>query len=299
MILRGLILILMLSAGATVSAQTSDTVGVELVLAVDTSISVSRSEYRLQMQGIAEALRHPDILQTVADHPGGVAVTLVHWSLGSLNRQAVGWHRLRDAADVFDFAGKVETAPRVGAGRGTSISDAIVFSTRLFAQNGFAGRALKIDISGDSRHNSGPSPEMARDFAARAGVTINGLVIEDGDRNLAAYYRARVIGGADAFVMSVSRNRDFAHAMQRKLARELAPVAASQPKGTGWPRLEFRQAGRWMLNALRISASSIGSNRAAEGSDRMRSLRAIAFSIRSGLSFSPHSLGLIRLPSAG
>ncbi len=229
MILRSLLMILTLFAGATAGAQTRETVGVELVLAVDTSISVSRSEYRLQMQGIAEALRHPDILQAVADHPGGVAVTLVHWSLGSLNRQAVGWRHLRDAADVLAFAQEVETAPRIGAGRGTSISDAIVFATRLFAQNDVTGRALKIDISGDSRHNSGPSPEGARDLAVLAGVTINGLVIEDGDRNLAGYYRARVIGGADAFVMSVSRNRDFAQAMRRKLARELAPVAADQP----------------------------------------------------------------------
>lgn len=226
--LRGLVLILSLVAATACGAQSRQTVGVELVLAVDTSISVSRSEYRLQMQGIAQALRHPDILQAIGDHPGGVAVTLVHWSLGSLNRQAVGWHHLRDAADVWDFANKVENAARHGAGRGTSISDAIVFSTRLFAQNEFTGRALKIDISGDSRHNSGPSPAAARDLAVLAGITINGLVIEDGDRNLAEYYRHLVIGGEGAFVMSVSRNRDFAHAMQRKLARELAPIAANQ-----------------------------------------------------------------------
>ena len=299
MMLRVFALILTVLAGSAGLAQSRIPVGVELVLAVDTSISVSREEYHLQMQGIAEALRHPDVLSAVEEHPGGVAVTLVHWSLGSLNRQAVGWHRLRDAADVFGFASKVEEAPRQGAGRGTSISDAIVFSTELLLENGFAGQRLKIDISGDSRHNSGPSPEAARDLAVLAGVTINGLVIEDGDRNLAGYYRARVIGGEGAFVMSVARRGDFAQAMRRKLARELAPVAASQPKGAGQPQSYARQAGRWMLNALRSSASSIGSNRAAEGSDKIRSLRAMAFSIRSGFSFSFHSLGLIRLPSAG
>lgn len=206
-------------------AQSGQSVAVELVLAVDTSVSVSRAEYQLQMQGIAQALRHPDILSAISEQPGGVAMTLVHWSLGSQNQQAVAWRRLNNAADIFDFASEVESAPRIGAGRGTSISDAIRFSTKLFAQNDFTGRALKIDISGDSRHNSGPSPHAARDLAVLAGVTINGLVIEDGDRDLAEYYRQRVIGGDGAFVMSVDRHRDFALAMQRKLARELAPVA--------------------------------------------------------------------------
>lgn len=293
------LLLLIIGTASTCWAQTRVQVGVELVLAVDSSISVSDAEYHLQMQGIARALRHPDILRAVQDQPGGVAVTLVHWSLGSRNRQAVGWHRLRDAADVMAFAEKVAAAPRRGAGRGTSISDAITYSARLFAQNTFAGQQLKIDISGDSRHNSGPSPGAARDLAVLAGITINGLVIEDGDRGLAGYYRAHVAGGPGAFVMSVARHGDFARAMRRKLARELAPVAADRPPKADQPHDVTRQAGRWMLKALRISASSIGSNRAADGSDRMRSLRAIAFSIRSGLSLSPHSLGLIRLPSAG
>lgn len=221
-------------------AQPTRPVGVELVLAVDTSISVSRAEYRLQMEGIAQALRHPDILDAIAEQPGGVALTLVQWSIGSLNHQAVDWHHLSDAADVFDFAAKIENAQRQGAGRGTSISDAIVYSSRLLAQNAYAGRALKIDISGDARHNSGPSPNVARDLAVRAGITINGLVIEDGDRNLSGYYRQRVIGGQGAFVLTVSRHGDFADAMRRKLARELTPVAQARP--TEAPRIAY-QAG--------------------------------------------------------
>lgn len=214
------------AAGLSGPARSGQPVAIELVLAVDTSISVSAAEYQLQMQGIAQALRHPDILAAISDQPGGVAITLVHWSLGSRNRQAVGWHWLRSGAEVFDFASEIERVPRIDAGRGTSISDAIAFSTRLLAENEFTGRALKIDISGDSRHNSGPSPHAARDLAVLAGVTINGLVIEDGDRNLGEYYRQLVIGGEGAFVMSVDRNRDFALAMQRKLARELAPIVA-------------------------------------------------------------------------
>lgn len=207
-------------------ARSVEYVGVELVLAVDTSISVSADEYRLQMQGIADALRSDQVVGLIGQHPGGVAMTLVHWSLGSQNRQAVGWQLLSYPASVYAFASAVETAPRSGTGRGTSISDAILYSVKLIEKNSYAGDRRKIDLSGDSRHNSGPLPGFARDLAVAAEITVNGLILPDGDRDLAAYFHAYVIGGEDAFVMQAARDEDFATAMRRKLSRELGAVAA-------------------------------------------------------------------------
>jgi hypothetical protein len=206
-------------------AQLNQQVAVELVLAVDTSISVSHEEYQLQMQGIADAFRHPDILDLITSQPGGVAVTVVHWSLGSLNSQAVEWRYLDSYASAFLFAHEVETAPRQHAGRGTAIGSAIRFCTGLIARNTYTGQALKIDISGDARSNSGGAPEFARDEAVALGITINGLTIADGDANLARYYQNRVIGGKEAFVISITRKDDFARAMRQKIRRELMFLA--------------------------------------------------------------------------
>ena len=203
-----------------------ESVAVELVLAVDTSISVSSQEYRLQMVGIAEALRSSEVVDTILRQPNGVAVTLVHWSVGGLNYQSVDWHHLRDLASILHFANTVERAPRRATGRGTSIAHAIDFSTRLFITNGFVGEAQIIDISGDSRSNSGPLPNSARDRAVLSGIQINGLVIPDGDRELVSYFQFLVIGGESAFVMSVGEDEDFTSAMQRKLARELDLLVA-------------------------------------------------------------------------
>jgi hypothetical protein len=177
------------------------------------------------MQGIADAFRHPDILDLITTQPGGVAVTLMHWSLGSLNAQVVEWQHLDSEAAALIFAQMVEDAPRQNAGRGTSIGDAIRFGTRLMIHNNFAGQALKIDISGDARSNSGGAPESARDEAVALGITINGLTLATGDADLAQYFQDRVIGGHDAFVISSTRKQDFAHAMQQKFRRELMLLA--------------------------------------------------------------------------
>ncbi len=206
---------------ACTTAQAREQVAVELVLAVDTSVSVSAEEYRLQMSGIAEAFRTPEIAGIIQRQPNGVAVTLVHWSVGSLNRQAVGWRHLHGLESILAFSRLVDQAPRSSAGRGTSIAYAIDYATRLIETNGFDGTARKIDISGDARNNSGPSPAYFRDKAVSLGITINGLVIPDGDRELVSYFRYLVTGGDGSFVMTASRGEDFAAAMQRKLSREL------------------------------------------------------------------------------
>lgn len=213
-------------------ARATEPVAVELVLAVDTSVSVNMYEYHLQMSGIARAFRSPSIVKIIADQPGGVAVTLVHWSLGSLNRQAVEWSHLNDLASVMAFSKAVEQVPRDGAGRGTSIGDAITYSVGLIEGNAFEGAARKIDISGDSRSNSGPSPHFARDIAVAKNITVNGLTIPDGDRDLVSYFRALVIGGEDAFVLTANRYSDFATAMQFKLERELNVLLSENLAGS-------------------------------------------------------------------
>ncbi|SLN31856.1 hypothetical protein ROA7450_01433 [Roseovarius albus] len=209
------------SGSAYAACNSSPYVSTELVLAVDTSISISTAEYQLQMRGIADALRSPQIIKLIEDQPGGVAMGLVHWSVGGLNKLAVDWHRLCDLASVARFAQRVEVAERSGTARGTSISAALRFSAKQIEENQFYGDLRKIDISGDSRSNSGPSPVFARNEIAASGVTINGLVIKDGDPELDAYYLTNVVGGKDSFVLSITRHGDFAEAMQRKLEREL------------------------------------------------------------------------------
>ena len=98
-------------------------------------------------------------------------------------------------------------------------------------QNDFRGERRVIDVSGDGRANEGDSPALPRALAMALGITVNGLPIQNEEPELAAYYRAWVVGGPDSFLITADDYADFAEAMRRKLFREiLGPPIAESPK---------------------------------------------------------------------
>lgn len=196
-------------------------VDIELVLAVDTSVSVSETEYALQMLGIAAALRHPEISAIIQAHENGVAVAVVHWSYGPKIHLAIPWAHLTDRRSLEAFAATAANTARNSAGRSTSIGGAIDFSVKAIEENAFAGTYRRIDISGDARSNSGPHPAFARDRAMAKNITINGLAITGGDEGLLDYYTRYVTGGPGSFVIPVNRFADIADSIRQKLKREL------------------------------------------------------------------------------
>lgn len=221
----GAIVAVLSGLGAASGLQAQTPVSVELVLAVDTSLSVDDREFALQMTGIAEAFRTPDILELIRQQKG-VAVALFQWSGEPSRSHLIPWHLLTDAASVLAFAAKVETAEREPQRQFTGIGKAIAYAVSLLTDNAFAGRALKIDVSGDGRDNIGSLPSKARPVAAALGIEINGLPILVDTYNLDTYYREKVILGPGAFVEIAKDYDDFARAFRRKLRREIAPQLA-------------------------------------------------------------------------
>ena len=206
-------------------ANASNSVDLQLVLAVDSSSSVDGHEYKLQLSGIATALRDPEVLAAIQSGPvGRIAVALVRWSGPSERKIATPWHILHDAGSVARFADMVETLPR-RLGGGTGIGKAVTFSVDLFERNGLQSQRRVIDLSGDGAETAwrewSVSPQQARAYALARGVTINGLAIMTDDPGLDRYYRAEVIAGPDAFVMSVESLADFPATMRLKLLREI------------------------------------------------------------------------------
>lgn len=195
-------------------------IDLELVLAVDNSLSVNAREFALQINGIADAFRHPDVVAAILSHEG-IAVSLILWSNHEQQKTGVGWSHLHNAASVAEFASKVADVARIDVSGGTGIGSAMAYALRLFGKNGFDGERRVIDVSGDGQNNMGVVPSTIRDQAVALGITINGLAILDEEPRLDRYYLANVIGGPGAFLEIAEDFDTFSTAIRRKLLREI------------------------------------------------------------------------------
>ncbi len=228
-IVAGSILSLVMPTQQGLAQGGAPNVDLELLLAVDSSSSVSSDEFELQMRGLAEAFRHPAVLAAIqATGDLGIAVTLIQWSDNRNQFIAIDWRKVRDEASIQALSEAIDQSPRFLVGGGTAIGGALLFSLRQFERNAFEGRRKVIDISGDGRTNQGVQPDGVRDQAVARGVTVNGLAILNEDVYVDRYYLYNVIGGTGAFVMTASDYDAFAEAILQKLVKEIAGAPIAQ-----------------------------------------------------------------------
>ena len=227
----------LLSEGNLGSAQGRRPVDLELVLAVDTSSSVSPGEFDLQMRGIASAFRDPAVqaaIQAAGDL--GIAVAMVQWSDNRKQTLAIHWKMVRDPVSAEAFANEIDGTPRYLIGGGTAIGGAVNFAAHQLRINRYNGRRMVIDVSGDGRTNQGSNPARARDDAVAQGITINGLAIlcrqaDCGGRpvtySVEVAFERDIIGGPGSFVVTADGRDSFAEAVRQKLVLEIASPAPS------------------------------------------------------------------------
>jgi hypothetical protein len=214
------------AAGAVLArplrAQESAPVDLALVLAVDTSLSIDDGEFRLQMDGYARAFRDPRVIHAATTGPfEAIMVTFAQWSYYGSMHQSVPWIRVASVSDSLELAAAISRVER-RVGSATSLSGALEGGMQLLERVGAQARRRVIDVSGDGRNNNGPDPVFARDRAISRGIVINGLPILTEDPWLDAYYRARVIGGFNAFSRPAASMADFDRAILEKLLLEIS-----------------------------------------------------------------------------
>jgi hypothetical protein len=222
-----------LAVFSLVNAARAAGVDLEVVLAADVSRSIDDGEFELQRKGYAAALTDPRVLKAIhATKSGAIGVCFIEWSGEEDQEVVLNWTEIHDEEDGGSAAAALLKAPRSFTGR-TSISAAIDFAKAYFAKAKWPATRRIIDISGDGTSNSGRPITEARDQAAAAGITINGLAIINEQPNLGysahthppgglpAYYRQNVIGGPNAFLIVVKDFNSFADAMANKLAKEI------------------------------------------------------------------------------
>ncbi|MHA1165430.1 MAG: DUF1194 domain-containing protein [Alphaproteobacteria bacterium] len=212
-------------------AQSMTRVDLELVLAVDISGSVNSSEFDLQIEGLVQAFRDPAVIAAIigTSAAGGVAATVVHWSSVNDQKQIVPWTRLTDTLSAHAFAAAIAANRDRVFADSTGIGGALQYSERLIRRNRFAGRRKSIDVSGDGSNNSGIPPGLVRNMVVDEGITVNGLTILTDEPFLHHYFAKNVIGGAGAFVVTVSGYADIVAGTRNKLLREISVNIAAAP----------------------------------------------------------------------
>ena len=204
-------------------------VDLELVLAVDISMSMDLDEQRLQRQGYVAALRDPDLHSAVATGTfRRIAVTYFEWAGRSTQKLIVPWTLIDSAESALRVADLLEATP-ISRDRYTSISAALQFAREQFSISPYLPSRRVVDVSGDGPNNNGGPVLEARAVLLREDVVINGLPISIKRPNstfdledLEGYYRECVIGGHGAFVLSIREPQDFFTATRNKLLREIA-----------------------------------------------------------------------------
>jgi Protein of unknown function (DUF1194) len=197
-------------------------VDIALVLAIDCSSSVDDGDFTLQMRGTALALKFPAILEAIQSGPlKRIALALVQWSSRNSQTIAVPWHGISIRTDIDNFAHLIESAERHWQPGGTGLAKAMEFCVDMLNKLPIAAARKVIDISGDGADNENGNLAKARMFAVNNAVTINGLPIVYGQKQIVDYYVANVICGPDPFVIPTENLQSFPEAMTIKLLREL------------------------------------------------------------------------------
>jgi hypothetical protein len=210
-----------------VSPVQADDCRLALALALDVSGSVDAAEYRLMHEGLARALRAPDVVEAfLAGDP--VALYVFEWAGQRSHRSLLpGWQMVERAEDLNRIAGAVarfsDSPPRLSPSTPTALGAALAHAGHALSKAPDC-RAATVDISGDGWNNDGIGPGTAYSMPELQRVTVNALVIdagpEDVDR-LLEWFRSEVLHGPGAFHILTDGYEDFERAMETKLQREL------------------------------------------------------------------------------
>lgn len=191
-----------------------------LLLLIDVSNSIDADEYRLQADGLADALSAPEIREELL--AGQVALSVLQWSGERRQKVTQPWAQMFSEADIDAFAIRARTTPRAFVMSDTAPGNALDMGLNHLLSAPACDRQI-IDVSSDGTANSGLDVREYTNLAQARGVTINGIAIEGMGLAITTYFHRTIIT-RDGFVITARGHQEYPEALRRKILREVSRI---------------------------------------------------------------------------
>lgn len=192
-----------------------------LGLGLDISSSVNSDEYRLQLEGLADALETAEVIDAILKPEGAhIAAVAYEWSGYQQQDTIVAWSILDSPDAIRRFSNRLRAHRRPYWDFATALGKGVEYGGKLL-QNAPPCQRKVLDISGDGVNNVGVDPKYFYRLGLFDGVVVNGLVIRGADPDPVAYYQRQVMYGPGAFVAIAQDFADYRTVMKSKLLREI------------------------------------------------------------------------------
>lgn len=205
-----------------------------LMVSVDVSSSVDETRYRLQMEGIAQALEDASVIDAILNGPqGAILFSLMTWA----DRPDIllPWVRIASREDARGLAARLRKMPRQ-TGEFTCMSKMLrSVNDKVVPQIPARANRIVIDVSGDGPDNcnAAETTDVVRDELVASNVIVNGLPILDipaaagasparASLDIEQWYTDHVKGGLGSFVLAANGYEDFGRAIRQKFVIEIS-----------------------------------------------------------------------------
>jgi hypothetical protein len=204
---------------------------INIVTALDISDSVDSQAAAIEIDGMADAIIAPGIIEAIHNgRHGKVGFAIFAWRDGAYP-ELVSWTVIATAEDARAVSLRLKSDFRAFAAADppappqsphmTDLSGAIDHAAVLLLTAPFAASRSVVNVIGNGWDNVGEGPRRARDRLVATGGTINGVVLGF-DPVLMDYYRSTVIGGPGAFLLSVEDPAQMSDVLARKFLNDIA-----------------------------------------------------------------------------
>lgn len=199
-----------------------------IVTGLDLSGSIDARDAQIQADGIAMAIRSPEIITAIqSGRYGRIGFSVFIWADGNYP-VLVSWRLIGSPQEALSASEEIADRLRailgsdvlVKLGALTDLSGAIDYGGEMLRTAPFATNHRIVNIIGNGIDNVAEGASTARDRLVAQGVTINGVTLGY-DRSIYEYFRREVIGGPKAFVLTAHDPNNLVDVLARKFVTEI------------------------------------------------------------------------------